>query len=768
MSGSQKKSKDFRRVIETIIMMLVVGLLLVLTSLETQVYHLSEKLAKNIEFYYSLIYFGIINFNVIILAFLSFLIIRNLAKLLVERRRGVFGSRLRAKLVLTLVLFATAPTAILYYISTNFITNSFDSWFSSKVTDTMHQTREIGRALYREDQKRIKSLALLATNRVVRISSKEQVFSDIGPPDFKAVLRVVGVKKFKQNFNIDYVSVYDLSKRQIYASDDERPWRVPYVLNDKQYARLFVLDGLINPKKTEENQSSFSSPSLKSTVASYEGVDVVQGVSEIQDKVGNVVGYLIAETKFSSRFLSSVESILAEFATLKPSAQYIKLSFIILLISMCFLIMFSAIWVGFYVARGIIAPIQNLALATKEVALGNYKVELEHEAKDETGLLIDSFNKMTTDLLKQEQEVKVSSLRLKQTNEELGRYSNYVQLLLQNISAGVFSVDEDNNITTFNRAAEKLLGLESVEVLNQSVESAFPVQMLSQFWKPIQKKLKETEMFSGQIDLDVTKDKKLTLLVYSNLISDESGVFRGCLVVFDDATEQVKAQKIAAWKEVARRIAHEIKNPITPIKLNAERLGRKFKGRFDNDDAAVFQSCVDAIIDQADVISHLISEFSKFSRMPSINVNRDDLMGVLNEVVAMYQNSYPMIKIAILSDMEQCFAMIDKPQIKRVVINVINNAIESFDDRHDKANINIKLQYDEKRKIISMEVADNGPGIPDQIQKQVLEPYFSTKKEGTGLGLSIVKQVLIEHGGDFRIKKSGPSGTTVVMILPAT
>ncbi len=742
--GSREERK---RLFELIAMILVTGLFVALSRLEGRLFDLSRDLSRHPEFLNSLVYFGLININVVLILLLSFMLFRNIVKLVLDRRHGVIGSKLRSKLVIALVFFAVAPTALLFYISTRFLTDSFETWFSTRVEATMHRTREAGAMVYDRDQRRLSSLARLALQR---IDSVREDLGDAVHPSYE--INPGRLRGFSREFRVGSVRVYDRDARLIWNNDPEKP-----LLSARE--QRFVMHAL---QRFQENPSL----TARAIVDADEGQDVVRGVAPILDPEGLILlGMIVLEERFDTQILQSVETIIQEFASLKPSAELNRLSYVILLVLMVVIIVFSATWLGFYVARGIIAPIQRLAEATREVALGNYSLTLEVRSDDETGQLFRSFNSMTADLKAHENQVLDFTTRLEKTNEELDQRRKYMEVILRNIGAGVFSVDAAGRVTSINRAAERLLNLRAEVALGQPIEDVLDPALLDALWRPIRERL-QYGSFSGEIDLAET-GRDLTLLADGTRIVEENGDDLGIVIVIDDASEQVKAQRVAAWREVARRIAHEIKNPITPIKISAQRLLRRFGDQFQGRDHQVFVTCIETIISEVDALRDLVNEFSKFSRLPSIKTRPENVNSILRDVVGLYSMSYSLIDFDIsdLSD-ELPLVPLDREQMLRVFTNIIANSIASIPEERDRGTISVRSRLLEDYNTIRVEIADNGSGIPEHLKQRVLEPYFSTKKEGTGLGLAIVNQIVSDHGGYLRITDNQPIGTIIIIELP--
>ncbi len=701
----------------------------------------------NKEFFSTLAYFTLININVILILGLAFLIFRNFAKLVLERRKGVLGSKLRTKLVVALTFFALAPTFLLFYISIKYITTSFETWFSEKVQITMEQTKEAGSHVYRQDQKRLQSLARIALQHTRFYEPAESYMKK------SSGFTLAGLDSFGKEYGLNNIHVFTRQGDLVWSSlNDEQGQQASTDFDESHMnaTRLFLKD---------QRLTGYS------TVLGLDHEDLVRGFAPIRDPYTNqLMGLVVTETRFETQILKSIERIMNDFASLKPGAQLIRVSYLVMMIVIVLLIMFSAIWFGFVVARGISGPLQDLADATKEVSLGNYDIRLDLKTNDEMQQLVHAFNTMTQDLNVQRQKTRDAHHSLQKSNYELDQRRRYMEVVLKNIGTGVMSLNSDLVVTSINTSAETLLALNPNTSIGKQLTEVLSDRLYKNFWMIIYEKVNLQGYFHGQVDLNhIGLD--FIFIVHATKIKDESSGNTGFVVVFDNIREQVQFQKVAAWKEVARRIAHEIKNPITPIKLNAQRLLRKFNGRFEENEKDVFESCMKSIINQVDSLRDLVNEFSKFSRLPQSQPKISDITELLMEVVGLYKISYPEVLFDTTRAKQVPKFAIDKEQMNRVFVNIFTNAVAAL-VAHRVGKISIKIDYLEHLKIVRVEVVDNGCGIPEGLQKKVFEPYFSLKNEGTGLGLAIVHQIVSDHGGYLRLLPNKPNGTIVAMEFP--
>jgi two-component system nitrogen regulation sensor histidine kinase NtrY len=453
-----------------------------------------------------------------------------------------------------------------------------------------------------------------------------------------------------------------------------------------------------------------------------------------------------------------------EFRQLKILKNPIRTGYIITLFLITVVIVFFAYWMGVYLANSMTRPIQELVEATRAVADGNLDAHIETYSRDEIGMLVQSFNRMTDDLRSKQQALNMSNEELSRINQEIEQRRRYMEIVLRNVAAGVISVDRDGVITTINTSAENLLTISTGSVIGKNFRDILQEAHLD----IVKESLKDLviakqDTIHRQITLDV-RGTRLSLHLHLTMLRDESGVFMGTVLVLDDLTQVMKAQRMAAWREVARRIAHEIKNPLTPIQLSAQRLRKRYLSRF-GDDEKVFDECTEMIIKSVDELKNLVNEFSNFARMPAIQPELNDLNGIIREALTLYQEAHREVTFNFTPDNNLPQLKIDRDQIKRVLINLLENAVAAMEE---KGTIEISSHYDPELKMADFRIADDGPGIPPEDRSRLFEPYFSTKKTGTGtgLGLAIVNSVITDHGGFVRVKDQLPHGACFVVELP--
>ena len=367
---------------------------------------------------------------------------------------------------------------------------------------------------------------------------------------------------------------------------------------------------------------------------------------------------------------------------------------------------------------------------------------------------------MTSDLRIGREQLELSAQMLRKQNIEIEERRRYMEIVLKNVSAGVITIDADGLITTFNTAAEHMLDLHADDILNRNYKDLLNGPRLKMA-EEIMDRFSGTHEEVLEIPLRLTiAGRPRSLLTYVNSLKDDAGKNVGMVMVIDDLTELEKAQRMTAWREVARRIAHEVKNPLTPISLSAQRLQRKYSQRVNE---SVFDECTQMIINHVELIRNLVNEFSAFARFPTADPKPCELPPIIEETVALYREGHPNIdfRISLTDDIPKM--NLDYQQIKQAMINLVDNAVSAI---RSEGHVDIVVAYDAILKMVRIEVADDGPGISDEDKIRLFEPNFSTKKAGMGLGLTIVNSIITDHNGMISVQSNQPMGAKFVIELP--
>jgi len=715
---------------ERIIIIATIVLIVVLSFVESQI----SKKESILPISDNVLIFGLININIILIILLLFLIIRNVVKLIYERRHGVIGSKLRTKLVAAFVSLSLIPTVILFIIAINFLSYSIENWFNLKIGDALNQTVEVAQLYYQQTADLAKYYA-------------RQMASDVSTSRLyekdKALYLKTLIEQRQKNYNLGMIEVY---------FDNQREKLVVYDRNDKNLAMMPLLPNVLEDVFTGKEVSTIQTSSNGDFIRGAAPIYIHSGSNEVIGVL--VVGYFIPKVMVDKMTVVSKAS--EQYKQISLLKNPIKFSYMITLFIVTLLIIFCATWFGLFLAQGIVVPIQDLAEATRKIARGNLDHRINIVANDEIGVLVDSFNQMTQDL-------KSSKDGLEQANIDLERRRKYMETVLRDVSAGVISVDQRGFMTTINRAAERMLGIDTAKVLNHRYEEVLSGEYMV-LVNEILMEMKENGQgfIEKQIELALG-DRVLTILMTATTIMDDEGDDMGMVVVFEDLTQLQKAERAAAWREVARRMAHEIKNPLTPIQLSAQRLQKRYGDKM-ADDGTVFHECTQTIVDQVEVLKNLVNAFSQYAKMPATNPLPNDLNEVINDPIVLFQDAHKDIRFEFQQDRDIPKLNIDAEKLNRVMINLLDNAVAAI----DKADgcIKITTSYDQVARKAKVEVTDNGCGVPHRYKMKIFEPYFSTKKTGTGLGLAIVSSIIADHHGHVEVKDNDPVGTIVAFELP--
>ncbi len=483
--------------------------------------------------------------------------------------------------------------------------------------------------------------------------------------------------------------------------------------------------------------------------------DIVRAVVP-RDKQRPQDGVIVVESLIDSGLSKNAEAIqeaYRNYLTLEAWKLPIKTNYLLILGFFTLLIIFSALWVALRVSRGITDPIQELARATEQVAQGNLDMKISAGRDDEIGLLVNSFNNMVRELKDGKESLHNAWLKSEQSRL-------IIENIIKNINSGVIYLDTEGNILTINSAACKILAIAQEEIINRNYSVLLSI-LKSDELSGLVRNIRVREFKGIERELRVTIGDRLRLLrIFITTLGDAEN-FLGTLVVFDDLTEITRAEKALAWQEVARRMAHEIKNPLTPIQLSTEHMIKKWQSK-DEDFGKVFDRSTKAIIKEVESLKNLVNDFSRFGKMPEIKKTPVMIQAIIDEVINLYKD-YKDVVIAMSSQGEETPVELDAEQFKRVIINLVGNAMQAM---QNQGKVDISIEHDVRSNRVRIDIADNGPGICDEDKEKLFLPYFSTKKDGTGLGLAIAGKVVAEHRGYIRIKDNAPSGTIFSIELP--
>ncbi len=699
----------------------------------------------NIPIANNLVILFLVNINIILLLVVGTLVGRNVIKLFFERPKTAGVKKFQTKLVISFATFTAIPSILLFFVASGLITFAIDNWFNETVEKSLKDSLEVAESLYESSEQ---AVSIKASKLAQLIKEKRMLDEN------NLVFLRNTVDRTMDEYAVDQIIVYDNNMEELVSVSVEGfDINLPRFVDDARLARL------------QEGETITESEILKGSSRAF-------SMAPVLGAGGGGAGKILAGTVFITDSLdrpivekiSAITKTFDDYKQLKLQKFPIKAVYEVTLLLVTLLIFLASIWYGLYLAREITVPIRNLAEATEKVSEGDLTVKLESNSSDEIGVLINSFNRMIEELGTSRSSIEASNKELLEVNLELDRRRQYIETVFAKIATGVISVDSRGRITTFNPSARKILKIKVDDPRGAYYEDLFdPVHL-----EPIRALIREMsksdeESYEKEVKV-VIDDVRRTLLVHVSNLKDVGGKFQGLAVVFDDLTTMINAQKTSAWRDIAQYMAHEIKNPLTPIQLNTERLIRHFgqdRKTFDK----IFENSTRMIIQEVNALRTLLDEFRKFAQLPEPKPSMASLHNIINSVVDMFKDIKKDITVKTTFDSSISLVMLDAEQIRRVFRNLIENAIDAIGSSGEVEIVTIR---DEDRKKILINVRDDGPGISEKDIDKVFLPYFSGKPKGSGLGLAIVNRIVADHEGDVKIKNLSPRGVEVAIELPAT
>lgn len=676
----------------------------------------------------SWMFIALLNINSIFMLVILFLVARNVVKLIMERRRKVFGAQMRTRLVVVFVSLSLIPTVIMFLASNRVVATSVDYWFTRQTERSLQAALDVGQSFYAEAAARLRSRSEAI---VQEATQRRTAWTGNG-------IRTLLQSKQKE-YGLTLVGVVASQGKESY-------WQAPKAFTEGwQEARNRI------------DWEHVARTTFGSLLWATDDADYVIGVLAID---GGRNGYLITAESIGQGLLSKLEKIsngFEEYAQLKQLKKPLKVSFLLILGVLGMITIFGSVWFGFRLSKEFTAPILALAQGTTRIAQGDLDFRLEDKGTDELGLLVESFNHMARDL----QEGRTSLTR---ANTMLAEHNRYIETVLDNITTGVITLDAEGRILTMNKAAcsifdaqaSKLEGRNPAEFLPRSYASVF-VSMLETLREHPEQNWKRQEDF-------LLGDRSWKLILHAVALAGPGGI-RAYVVVVEDITELEKMQRMAAWREVARRIAHEIKNPLTPIKLSAQRLDRKFGKQIED---PAFGQCTDLIVKQVERLQDMVQEFSAFAKLPEVQLAPGDVAPLLEELVSLFKTSHNTVTWDLHLPERLPPIALDAAALHRALLNIFTNAAEALETLpvETPKRVRITAVHDRGRGSLRLIVSDNGPGLLAEERERMFEPYFSRKKGGTGLGLAIVKSIVADHRGTIRAVSAQGGGTSMVLEFP--
>ncbi|MEE2698812.1 MAG: PAS domain-containing sensor histidine kinase [Pseudomonadota bacterium] len=674
----------------------------------------------------------------IILLLMGLVVAWRLAKIWQDRRSGQAGSGLHVRLVVLFGLVAVTPAILVAVFSLVFINYGLEKWFNQVVFNTITQSRIVAEAYLTEHRKNIDA----DTFAIASDLKSNAPFVSIDPHRLNQILS-------------KHAALRSLSEALIINKNGEILARSEFSLSINSY----IIPTNILEQTTPGRITIFSSPSD----------DRMRAFVKLDNYTNS---FLLIERFVDPKIISHVKRIndlVARYQAFKKERGGIQISFVMIFVVVAVLLLMTAIWIGLTVATQLAKPISSLISAAKKISDGDLNVKVEASSRnDEVSTLGRTFNAMTSQL-KNTQQV------LMNANRQIDERRRFTETVLAGVSAGVIGLDANGRIHLPNRSASEFLKINLEKSIGKIIDTVIPEM------KPLIEKARQDPNQVHREEIQIGQNGQFRMLMVSVAAEQVNGEVDGYVITFDDVTELLSAQRMAAWSDVARRIAHEIKNPLTPIQLSAERLKRKYLSEISSD-KKTFINCTETIIRQVEDLHRMVDEFSSFARMPELSLKEENLSEICRQAISLELNRNPEINYFSELPNNDLALYCDHRQISRALTNLLKNASESVNSLAEELNDStfkgyIKLNIEtnqldgnknanEKENVVSIVVLDNGRGLPKKNRETLTEPYITTRTKGTGLGLSIVKKIMDDHNGKLVLTDGEDGGAKVSLIFP--
>lgn len=705
-----------------------------------------------------ILFFSLVNLDVLLILFLLFLVLRNTVKLIVERRKGILGSSLRTKIVIAFVALSFIPMAFLLYTASNFVRMSVQMWFGQEVERTLAQSMEVAESYYES----VRDSARVSAEEIGRDVESLGVVEDEQLPALHDLL----TKRLKQ-FELDHIELRMRDGRSITRMNVDKA--SVYLETPQTMVQRALLGGVedeILPFQNGEREmvkvavpvhmidTSRVAPSAKSGDAF---VASPGGSGDRPSVVAPyVAGVLIVSTTLPQNLVAKIhqaEQTYREYlATRQIRVPLNRGQQQTILVIIGLLSLFSATWIGFHLSGWLTVPIRELSKATQRLAAGDFGFKVNLQRSDEMGILLDSFNRMSSDL-------KRSSDEVESAHREVRRRAHHTEAILASVASGVLTIEANGRVSRVNPALARMLNLDPATCAGRPY-----AHLLPELAEPLESMILDLQS-DGRKALDRELSFKSALGVrtfrvgVTRLHEGEEGEW---VVVFDDVSDLIRAQKDTAWREVAKRIAHEIKNPLTPIQLSAQRLRKKYPSLME-EAGSPFDECTATIISQVEEMKTLVNVLTDLARIPPFQPAECDVRGLVDDILSLYRQAHPLIRFEFLPDGIERVTL-DRQQMRRALINLVDNAVSAVQD--EGGTIRIRFESIDRARRMRILIEDSGVGVPEELREKIFEPYFSFGKKGMGLGLPIVKRIVEDHSGTIAVGPNAPTGSVFQIEIP--
>jgi two-component system, NtrC family, nitrogen regulation sensor histidine kinase NtrY len=736
--GSQSKSRKGERPSrKKAIYLLAAGVFLLLAVIVSQTSFdlpfLNPDTNNQIAFFASLSAFIFLLFLA-----LTYVLARNLLKLSAERQRGVPGSKFRTRLVVVNLLLSFLPVIIMFCFAYGLMNRSIDKWFSSPVEEVREDTAAMASMLSNY-------AAENAHSEAVAIASSPDIQHAFQGHSFAGV-----VSEFRQHESALQggfaIALLDGDAEASFAAPAPWPLLRASLPHGPPPAKI--------PVRLTWDQAG------KQT-------DYMLGVAPVGDH-GQILVAIPLPRKFSDT-MNQVEASQKRYFALAAQRRLLRRTYMDVLLLLTVLVLFTATWLALFLSKLVTRPVVALAEATQEISRGRLDYRVEVQAADEIGDLVESFNRMAGELESSRQKIVASSRELSAANVALEQRRRHIETILESIPTGVLSLDADRRVTHVNQALMRILGPAHspgtpAALMGSNLRSIFPSEVLEDL-EPLLRRADRMGAATTQMEMSVRRAQLNVALTVATLQHEEKRL--GYVLIFEDLSDLLKAQKQAAWREVARRVAHEIKNPLTPIALSAERILRHLARDLPPDAASleIVHGCAETIAGAVETVRTLVDEFAALARFPTSRPQPSNINDIVESTLAMFNGRLDGIRVQTFLAADLPKVMADAEAIRRVLANLVDNAAEATHDSMVR-EIQIATALLTTHDAVEITIADTGHGVTEELKERLFLPYFSTKKRGTGLGLAIVSRIVEDHHGSIRVEENTPVGARFVLELP--
>ena len=688
----------------------------------------------------TLLLYALSSLNFFAFVIFGFIFVRSLLKLRRERRDLALGSKLKMRLLQYFFAVSLLPIVAMAVFSYLYMNRALDRWFTDIPENVIREAKNVQNQSISDQTLKLNDTAKMLATSLEKVEITDEKLRTIAEAGNLTRIEVV-------------------SKDGVILAESEKK------LSAEQKVELAGTLAFIRQNKPDEP-----------TLTDGKGFDAA--TAQFSD--GRML-IVVPDLRSEGSVSKIVENSLFEFEELKRKAETIRKIGLLTLGVLTFLLIFASSWTAFYIARGLTVPLKALAEGADKIARGDLAHRVDVFAEDELALLVSTFNQM--------------SAKLEENSFELSARRRYIETVLQSLSTGVISFDAENRVTTINQAAIQILKLEAADFTNFELkellnnENRVVLERLLNRARRIGQASEQTVLHPEYADGSSESNENLPVALTAKALPRDFGETSGVVLVIEDLSELIAAQRASAWQEVARRMAHEIKNPLTPIQLSAERIAKRFQVKSresrvesflnvfkpkskeedlktEEQNAKVIKDGTETILREVNSLKSMVDEFSRYARLPNAKLESGDLNNIIKQSAALYDDRFPDIEIELNLAENLPNALVDEEQLKRVFVNLIENATETFDETQTDKQITVKTFHDAARDLIIAEVTDNGGGIsPNNFQK-LFQPYFSTKGRGTGLGLAIVQRIVSEHHGKIRAVNNPAKGAKFIVELP--